>query len=206
MDFRSIIPKMHGATSIWLAAMVLSLPELSPLEFLASLSVFFAVAAGHNVIFKGKADRWDYLVLSVASALISFTALQNPVIFLYSIPLLLSVAFRKDFRKYVIFSSLLTTIPASYISSEVAFLLFVSFSFAGVLLADSFIYSDRRTGVAGIVQYALISLLTAKEMVVMTSLLILPFLVKMRLKTLGLYLLFCVLAYSLSLLLIIYHV
>lgn len=206
MDFRRIIPRMHGATSIWFASMVLSLPELSPVEFFASLSVFFAVAAGHNVIFKGKADVSDYAVLLVTTSLIAITAIWNHEIILYAVPLLLSFVFRKDFRKYVIFSSLLTTIPASYISDVLAFLAFISFAFAGVLLADSFIYSDRRTAVAGIVQYSIVALATYPVLAVFTIALVLPFFVRMNLKSLGLYLLASVTTVAISLLLIIYHV
>ncbi|WP_456369281.1 hypothetical protein [Geoglobus sp.] len=206
MDFRKIIPRMHGATSIWFASMVLALPELTPIELLASLSVFFAVAAGHNVIFKGKAGVGDYAVLVTAASLIAITATWNHAIVLYSIPLLLSIAFRKDFRKYVIFSSLLTTIPASYLSEVPAFLAFVSFAFAGVLLADSFIYSDRRTAIAGIAQYSAVSFATYPVLSIFTLALALPFFVRMSLKSLGLYLLASVTLNAVSLLLIIYHV
>lgn len=206
MDFRRIIPRMHGATSIWLASMVLSLPELSPIEFLASLSVFFAVAAGHNVIFKGKAEAGDYAVLLVSSSLIAVTAIWNQIILFYSVPLLLSLAFRKDFRKYVIFSSSLTTIPASYISDIPAFLAFVSFAFAGVLLADSFIYSDRKTAIAGVLQYSIVAVMTCPVLTVFTLALVLPFFVRMSLKSLGLYLLASITINAISLLLIIYHV
>ncbi|WP_457591530.1 hypothetical protein [Geoglobus sp.] len=206
MELRKLFPRMHGATSIWFASMILALPELSPVEFLSSLSVFFAVAAGHNVIFKGKASFVDYAVLLASSLLIASTSLWNHVVLIYSIPLVLSLIFRGDFRKYVIFSSLLTTIPASYISDTSAFLAFVSFAFAGVLLADSFIYSDRRTAAVGVIQYFVISLLTYPLLVIFTLALVAPFLVRMSLKTLGMYLLAVVTLNAVSLLLIIYHV
>ncbi|MBE8539283.1 hypothetical protein [Geoglobus acetivorans] len=193
---KSLIPKMHGATSIWLSALLVSAFKLEPLEFLASVSLIFAIASGHNIVFKGIKSRVDYAVVLIFATLAGITALNNPYIALYAVPFALSVAFRRDFRKYVVFASILTTLPAAYIANPKTIILFISFAFASVLVADSRIYSDRRTLIAGIVVFSLISALVDNRLIPFTFLLAIPEVLDFKTKTLGLYLLAILLSFS----------
>ncbi|AIY89804.1 hypothetical protein GACE_0755 [Geoglobus acetivorans] len=135
----------------------------------------------------------------ISAALAGITALDNPFVAMYAIPLALSVAFRKDFRKYVIFASVLTTLPAAYIADPKTVILFISFAFASVLVADSRIYSDRRTLIAGIALFSLISALVNYRLVPFTFLLAIPEVLDFKTKTLGLYLLAILLGFSAAL-------
>ncbi len=205
MNLKEVFPRMHGATSIWIASLVLSAPWLSIPELIASLSLIFAVASGHRVIFVGRAEKLDYAILGVSGVLILYTALSNSVIFLYSIPLLLAFLFRKDFRKYVLFSSVLTAIPSSYVPFTEYHILFVVFALSYVLVADSLIYRDIRTGILALAIFIPVSAFINPIFTAFSIALLVPLIKKFRTKTLGLYLLSTLIVFSVFELLIIYH-
>ncbi len=205
MSFKDIFPRMHGATSIWLSSIILSAPWLGISELIASLMVILAVGSGHRIIFVKKAEIADYAVLGIAGVIILYTALDTPLIFVYSVPFLLSMIFRNDFRKYVIFSSVLTALPSVYIPYPEYHLLFVSFALAYVLIADSLIYEDRRTALLAFLVFVPASLLIEPLLSVFSAALAVPLLKKFKTRTLGLYLLTTLIIFSVTELLIIYH-
>ncbi len=202
---RNIFPRMHGATSIWLSSVILSAPWLNLSEAIASLAVILAVGSGHRVIFVKKAEKVDYIVLVFAAALISYTAIDNQLILFYAIPFILSLIFRSDFRKYVIFSSVLTALPSAYMPYFEYQILFVSFALSYVLIADSIIYSDRRSAFAAFLIFIPASVLINPIFTIFSFALAVPLLARFRTKTLGLYLLATLIIFTLVELLIIYH-
>lgn len=205
VSLKEIFPRMHGATSIWVASLILSAPWLSISEWAASLSLIFAVGSGHRAIFVGRAEKLDYAVLGISGLLILQTALSNPVIFAYAVPLILAFIFRKDFRKYVIFSSVLTAMPSAYIPFIQYHILFVAFALSYVLVADSLIYSDLKTAIIALAIFVPVSVLINPMFTVFSAALLIPMAGKFRTKTLGLYLLSTLITFSVFELLIIYH-
>ncbi len=205
MGLKEIFPKMHGATSIWISSLILSLRWLNPAELLASIFVITAVGSGHRVIFVKKPEKIDYIILSITSLLILYTAIENKIILVYSIPFALSLFFRNDFRKYVIFSSVLTAIPSAYLPLMEYHILFVSFALAYVLVADSLIYDDRKTAILAFLIYVPISIYINPIFLAFSIALSIPLVKRFKTKTLGLYLLSTLIIFSLFELITIYH-
>lgn len=194
---RDLIPRMHGATSIWISAFLLSLFEMDFIEYMASISILFAVNSGHYLIFRGSTSLRDYVIIALSIILIGLTSPNNTIILAYAFPLFLSVIFRDEFRKYVIFASVLTTIPAIYASDLIKTTLFTSFAISSVFTADSIIYRDKRTAIIGVLLYSLVSAMLEPKFILGVVLLLIPSLMNFRTKTLGLYLLSALLFFSL---------
>lgn len=204
MSLKDVFPRMHGATSIWISALILSLPWMNLSEFIASLLIILAVGSGHRIIYNRKPERIDYLLLAIATSAILYTAIQKMIVLIYSIPFILSILFRKDFRKYVLFSSVLTAIPSAYLPYTKYHLLFVSFALSYVLVADSIIYNDKRTSLLAFILYIPVSLYVNPIFAPFSILLAIPLALKFKTKTLGLYLLTTLILFSISEILAIY--
>ncbi len=153
----NLIPKMHGATSIWIAGMILGIGSIRKLDFisatatLAGLLMLFTVQGAHSKFFEGK----KFHPVSVISPVLMITVLMfselSRLVLLVYLPLFLLVYFaRKSFRLYVILGSILLTLPYPFIASTggqsenfiLYWGLFAILSLWGVLLADQRIFSS----------------------------------------------------------------
>jgi len=198
VSIKDVFPRMHGATSIWISAFILSLPWMNLSELMASLLVILAVGSGHRIIYNRKSEIVDYLLLAIATSAVVYTAIQKMIVLIYSIPFILSIFFRGDFRKYVLFSSVLTAIPSAYLPYIEYHLLFVSFALSYVLIADSIIYQDVRTSLLAFALYIPVSIYVNPVFALFSTLLAIPLALKFKTKTLGLYLLTTLILFSIS--------
>ena len=153
----SLIPKMHGATSIWLAGVILGIGSTGHfdlftwLAILASLFMLFTVQGAHLKFFEGKKPSYLAFISPAMIALLVVTSEASRIVVLLYLPLIVLVYLtRKSFRKYVISGSILLTLPYPLIVSASGaindflpfWVLFVLLSLWGVLLADHKIFSS----------------------------------------------------------------
>ncbi len=200
-----MIPKMHGATSIWVSSIILSIGKLDYIGLLASIALLPSLNSGHELIYKNRRDIKNLIIVSIFLILSSIEIIKNKNLLplIYLIPLNISYLLKNDFRKYVLSASIIATLPIAF--AEVDYkvsLLFISLSFAGVLVADNIIYNGYQ-GFVGLAIYSFMCILFKVELIIFILPLLYLLIKKPSLKIVGITLLITLLSFSIFSILIL---
>ncbi len=219
----NLIPKMHGATSIWIAGMILGIGSTKHPGFIwlialmASFLMLVTVQGAHLKFFE---DRNFHPVAIISPllmiALFILSELTRFILLVYAPLLILVYLVRRNFRLYVIIGSILLTLPYPLMASTGSQLwdfslywgLFVTLSLWGVLLADQKIFkSSALPGLVVLVIYTLLGVhgLGIRSIILIPVPLAMAFIASiknLRTKILGLALLSVELYFSIAVILI----
>jgi len=215
----NLIPKMHGATSIWIAGIILGIGSTEHsssvwlIALMASFLMLFTVQGAHSKFFEGK----NFHPVAIVSPLLMitlfiFSELTRFILLVYAPLLILVFLLRKNFRLYVITGSILLTLPYPLMASTGTQLgdfslywgLFVTLSLWGVLLADQKIFkSSAFPGLVVLATYTLLAVygLGIRSLILIPVPLVMALITSvkdLRTKILGLALLFVELHFSIA--------